>query len=81
VLQADSTQCAQWQAIDQQLLKAHADNDLLSLADLYQQAAMLAKSDRDTTAMRFYLTQAMVYALDSGCDNIEDIRELLSGNI
>jgi hypothetical protein len=81
VPETEATPSEHWQALDRRLLVAHDDNDLLSLISLYKQAAVLAEADRDTTGMRFYLTQAMVYALDSGSDCVEEIRERLKENL
>lgn len=49
-----------------QLLNAHRQNDTDSLAILYGEAADIAAQNGDTDEACFYLTQAYVFALDSG---------------
>ncbi|MEO1248707.1 MAG: hypothetical protein AAFW76_02590, partial [Pseudomonadota bacterium] len=45
------------------ILAAHACDDATALADLYRQAADLQDADGNTDAACFFLTQALVFAL------------------
>ncbi len=49
--------------LDTRLLEAHGRNDLSALVTLYTEAADTAD---ETDAEMFYLTHALVYALDLG---------------
>ena len=49
-------------ALDQRLLAAHAGGDPKTLARLYREAGEATQD----TARAFYLTHAMVYALEAG---------------
>ncbi len=53
------------EALDADLLVAHANDDRFSLVSLYIEAADVAEKHNDTLAARFYLTQAFVFALDT----------------
>jgi len=52
--------------LDQQLLKAHAAKDHKALAELYEVAAN-ETVDEDTSS--FFLTQALVFALETNAPN------------
>ena len=54
------------QALDHQLLEAHANKDAQSLVRLYTQAADQREAEGDIDAACFYLTHAFVYALEAG---------------
>lgn len=53
-------------ALDAEILDAHARDDGLALARLYGQAADLAEAKGDVDGCCFFLTQAYVFALQSG---------------
>ncbi|MDQ2095602.1 hypothetical protein [Rhodalgimonas zhirmunskyi] len=57
-------------ALDARLLAAHAVGDAHALAPLYREAAAQAKDD---TARGFYLTHALVFALEAGIPEAEEI--------
>ncbi|MEQ6247849.1 hypothetical protein ABMC89_03060 [Sulfitobacter sp. HNIBRBA3233] len=60
--------------LDAQLLAAHEAGDLAALVTLYRQAAEQAL---DLDAACFYLTHAMVFALEAGDPQADELRELL----
>lgn len=60
--------------LNARLLDAHARADLRALVALYTEAADVNTSD---TAAGFYLTQAYVFALDSGHPETAHLRERL----
>ncbi len=60
--------------LDDQLLAAHAAGDRPALIRLYEQAANAAA---DLDAACFYLTHAMVYALEAGDPHAETLRARL----
>lgn len=64
-------------ALEAQILAAHARSDSFRLAELYEQAAELKLLQGDLNAAGFLLTQAYVYALDSGHTNASHLRERL----
>lgn len=53
-------------ALDRQLLEAHANRDGHALARLYTQAAELCEAEGDVDAACFFLTHAFVFALEAG---------------
>ena len=50
------------------LLQAHIESEPGRLAELYTRCADTAELHKDTNATCFYLTHALVYALDAGLD-------------
>ena len=52
--------------LEEQILAAHANGDGLALSELYFQAAGVKKMAGETEASAFLLTQAYVFALESG---------------
>lgn len=60
--------------LNEQLLLAHASDDRESLVALYIQASDAAAAQDDEDASRFYLTQAYVFALDTGSDKCDDLK-------
>ncbi len=52
--------------LDDDLIKAHAENDLASLVRLYVQAADEKESADDIDGACFYLVHAYVFALEAG---------------
>ncbi|KPA22913.1 hypothetical protein shim_12030 [Shimia sp. SK013] len=61
--------------LDQQLLAAHAANDMPTLIALYCQAAETAPTDE---VRGFFLTHAYVFALEIGDTRASDLRQELS---
>lgn len=63
----------EWQnayaALQQRMLDAHERNDKALLVQLYTQAADIAENHTDVDATKFYLTQAYIFALDTGSDD------------
>lgn len=53
-------------ALESQLLMAHADGDVEAMANLYEQAAILWEQKGDEASAAFYYTQAYIFALDAG---------------
>ncbi len=60
--------------LDARLLEAHGREDLSALATLYTEAADTAD---ETDAEMFYLTHALVYALDLGDGRADALRARL----
>ena len=52
--------------LDRALLEAHERHDLEALTTLYAEAADRSETEADIDAACFYLTQAFVFALESG---------------
>lgn len=63
--------------LDAALLKAHAENDTRALVGLYAQAADLSEQSGDHEAMCFYLTQAYVFALETGATEADALHARL----
>ena len=61
-------------ALNDQLLAAHATGDQISMVRLYTQAGDQAPS---AEAAAFYLTQAYIYALDAGAPQALDLHARL----
>lgn len=59
------------------MLDAHERNDKAALVQLYTQAADIAEKHADADAARFYLTQAYVFALDTGSHEDEVLKNRL----
>ena len=55
-------------ALDAALIAAHHDRDVPALIALYAEAADRAEAAGDIDAACFFLTQACVFALQSGSD-------------
>ena len=64
-------------ALEADLLRAHAADDRTALVGLYR-AAALAQSDRDAAC--FFLTQAYVYALDTADPAADDLHARLAAD-
>jgi hypothetical protein len=52
--------------LDRALMAAHEHRDLDALVTLYTKAANLSEGEGDIEAACFYLTQALVFALEGG---------------
>ncbi|MBX2879296.1 MAG: hypothetical protein KTR32_05150 [Granulosicoccus sp.] len=75
---ADSEFADQLARLDARLLDAHRDGEPGRLSALYTEAAELMQSVGDTDAECFYLTQAMVFALDAGLPSSEQLQARLA---
>lgn len=64
--------------LEAQLLRAHKLSDSSLLAKLYTRSAGLAEQNNDVDAACFYLTQALVYALEAGLADDEKLLKRLS---
>ncbi|WP_170335544.1 hypothetical protein [Ruegeria arenilitoris] len=64
-------------ALDKQLLQAHADNDVPALICLYHEAANQAEQRQDHDAACFYLTHAFVFALEYGAPEADELNQKL----
>ncbi len=64
--------------LQQAILTAHAQNNTADLINHYTDAATLMENNSDIDAACFYLTQAYIYALDSGSEYTEDLHERLA---
>ena len=63
--------------LEQQLLAAHADNDRVLLAELYEKAANISENSGDIEGTCFYLTHALVFALREDLTSAQRIKERL----
>lgn len=54
------------QRLHHDMLRAHEQEDLITLTRLYLQAARLRESQNDIDSACFFYTHAYVYALDCG---------------
>ncbi len=64
--------------LEQQLLTAHASQDLAVLVNLYTMAADAAVSRDDHDAAGFYLTHAFVFALEAGAPEAPGLNKRLA---
>lgn len=67
------------ESLHRQLLEAHQQNDTDSLATLYGEAGTRAEHQGNLDAACFYLTQAYIFALDSGLDCAAEYNRKLAG--
>lgn len=70
---ADKLECA--------LMQAHRINDVEALAILYTDAADAEELNDNVDAACFYLTQALVYALQAGLDQHTTLRASLRARL
>ena len=63
--------------LDSLLLQAHADGDRHLLVRLYTRAADAKEAQGDVEATCFFLTQAFIFALESGDENTADLNARL----
>lgn len=66
-----------WHIVERKMLVAHQKNNITALAKLYQQAANGKKNMGDIEAEAFFLTHALVFALEGGLLLAHDIRQRL----
>ena len=59
--------------LDKQLLQAHAEYDVPALIRLYHEAATQAEQRQDHDAACFYLTHALVFALEFGAPEADEL--------
>ncbi|MFK7856180.1 MAG: hypothetical protein AB8B79_18840 [Granulosicoccus sp.] len=64
--------------LEAQLLRAHKLSESSLLANLYTRSADLAEQNNDVDAACFYLTQALIYALEAGLADDEMLVKRLS---
>ena len=60
--------------LEDNLLHAHSINDRQALADLYAKAA---EASKDPDQKFFFLTQAYVFGLECGAENVNQIAQQL----
>lgn len=60
-------------ALDQELLRAHAEGDAKALARLYALAGEERELAQDIDAACFYLTHALVFALEAGVSEADNL--------
>lgn len=65
------------QDLDAQLLLAHENKDHGALVLLYSQAADEKEAENDIEATCFYLTQAFIFALESGHGRMQELNHRL----
>ncbi|NSY39342.1 hypothetical protein [Leisingera sp. ANG59] len=63
--------------LNQELLAAHEQGDLVKLVALYKQAGELMEQQGDLNAACFYLTHAFVFALEAGSPEAPLLNALL----
>ena len=61
-------------ALERALLDAHRRGNGVLLADLYERAADMSEADGDTEGASFYLTHALVFALQEGLERSQALR-------
>ena len=64
--------------LHQQMLRAHADQDLTRLVALYSTAGKRMESGGNTDAACFYLTQAYVFALELDAPELSELQSRLA---
>ncbi|MDP5217068.1 hypothetical protein Q5Y75_07555 [Ruegeria sp. 2205SS24-7] len=64
-------------ALDQLLLKAHAEDDKAALVRLYTEAADQSEAGGNVDAACFYLTHALVFALETGASEAKQLNARL----
>ncbi|MBY8975061.1 hypothetical protein KHP62_04525 [Rhodobacteraceae bacterium NNCM2] len=64
-------------ALDAALIAAHDAGDHLKLVTLYTEAAEAAEKAGDIDACCFYLTHAYVFALETGHDEADNLKDRL----
>ena len=64
--------------LEQALLAAHSAGNDVRLVQLYEQAADRSEAEADTQAACFYLTHALVFALQEGLEIAELLRTRLN---
>lgn len=65
-------------ALDQELLKAHAEGDKPALVRLYSLAGEECETAGDIDAACFYLTHAFVFALETGAQEADALNRRLA---
>lgn len=61
-----------WEAaLEARLLAAHAAGDTEGLAGLYAEAARMSQTDGEANRAAYFLTHAMVFALETGARDAE----------
>ncbi|MEM7668998.1 MAG: hypothetical protein AAF317_07570 [Pseudomonadota bacterium] len=63
--------------LDRAILDGHASDDRPALVRLYATAADRAEASGDEDATCFFLTQAYVFALETGHDTVDDLHARL----
>ena len=61
------------QSLNEKLLKAHEDENLTDLVELYTKAGNISEKAGDIDAACFYFTHAYVFALDAGLEQASDL--------
>lgn len=74
---SDESWRSSYYELDAKLMQAHVDSEPVKLAELYTLCADTAEHHNDTNASCFYLTHALVYALEAGIDEHETLSERL----
>ncbi|WCR05308.1 hypothetical protein [Paracoccus saliphilus] len=64
-------------ALDQELLRAHAEGDKPALVRLYALAGGEREAANDIEAACFYLTHAFVFALEAGAPEADNLNRRL----
>ncbi|WP_170479808.1 hypothetical protein [Ruegeria arenilitoris] len=64
--------------LDRALLEAHARRDTTELIRLYSLAAEECEAKQDIGAACFFLTQAFVFALESGAEEAFELNQKLA---
>lgn len=65
------------EALERAILEAHAAGDGARLASLYRQAGLRFLKEGETDAGTFYLTNAYIFALESGDPLADDLHARL----
>ena len=69
-----------FERLNSQVLKAHETGDQKTLVDIYHMLGQEELDQGDVPAASFLLTQAYVYALESGDSRATEIHQLLKAH-
>lgn len=69
-----------FERLNKQVFQAHEQGDHTTLIDVYHMLGMEELNDRKVTAACFLLTQAYIYALESGDARADEIHKILKSH-
>jgi hypothetical protein len=69
-----------FERLNDQVLKAHVAGDQATLVDIYHMLGAEELAEENITSACFLLTQAYVYALESGDPRATEIHEILKSH-
>jgi hypothetical protein len=69
-----------FERLNDQVFRAHEQGDCKTLIDVYRMLGLEELADKKVTSACFLLTQAYVYALESGDARATEIHEILKSH-